>query len=235
MQMLRNAEIAAAGLTDWRKLGQALHARYAVADLASAARLAAVVAEAAAGTASDLRVTLDRGHVDLRLVSPDAVHRDETGTDHVVEWVTQRDVDLARVLSGLAAEAGAVAEPRGITAIELALDTARASELAPVWAALLTGSAASVGRGSIDDDVWDATGQVPYLWFQRTDPHEEPRQRFHLDVWVAPEVAEQRIAAAVAAGGTVVDDSQAPSYVVVADADGNKACVCTSLAPAAGS
>lgn len=235
MQMLRNAEIAAAGLADWRKLGQALHARYAVADLAAAARLAAAVAEAAAGTASDLRVTLDRGHVDLRLVSPDAVYRDETGVDHVVEWVTQRDVDLARVLSAVAAEAGAVAEPRGITAIELALDTARASELAPVWAALLTGSADSVGRGSIDDDVRDATGQVPYLWFQRTDPHEEPRQRFHLDVWVAPEVAEERIAAAVAAGATVVDDSQAPSYVVVADADGNKACVCTSLSPEGGS
>ncbi|NHC24676.1 4a-hydroxytetrahydrobiopterin dehydratase [Nocardioides sp. IC4_145] len=233
--MLRNAEIAAAGLADWRKLGQALHARYAVADLAAAARLAAVVAEAAAGTASDLRVTLDRGHVDLRLVSPDAVYRDETGVDHVVEWVTQRDVDLARVLSAVAAEAGAVPEPRGITAIELALDTARASELAPVWAALLTGSADSVGRGSIDDDVRDATGQVPYLWFQRTDPHEEPRQRFHLDVWVAPEVAEERIAAAVAAGATVVDDSQAPSYVVLADADGNKACVCTSLSPEGGS
>ncbi|MDN4163511.1 VOC family protein [Nocardioides abyssi] len=229
--MLRNAEIAAAGLTDWRKLGQALHARYAVADLAAGARLAGAVAEAAAGTASDLRVTLDRGHVGLRLVSPDAVYRDETGTDHVVEWVTQRDVDLARVLSAVAAEAGAVAEPHGITAIELALDTARAAELAPVWAALLTGSADDVGRGSIDDDVWDSTGQVPYLWFQRTEAHEQPRQRFHLDVWVAPEVAEERVAAAVAAGGTVVDDSQAPAYVVVADPDGNKACVSTSLAP----
>jgi 4a-hydroxytetrahydrobiopterin dehydratase len=45
-------------------------------------------------------------------------------------------------------------------------------------------------------------------------------------------VAEQRIAAAVAAGGIVVDDSQAPSYSVIADQDGNKACVCTAL-PAA--
>ena len=39
-------------------------------------------------------------------------------------------------------------------------------------------------------------------------------------------------AAAVAAGGRVVDDSQAPSFTVVADQDGNKACVCTSLPPA---
>jgi 4a-hydroxytetrahydrobiopterin dehydratase len=45
-------------------------------------------------------------------------------------------------------------------------------------------------------------------------------------------VAEQRIAAAVSAGGIVVDDSQAPSYTVTADQDSNKACVCTTL-PAA--
>ena len=86
--------------------------------------------------------------------------------------------------------------------------------------------------GSIGDDVRDTTGRVPILWFQETDEHETPRQRFHVDVWVPPEVAEQRIAAAVAAGGIVVDDSQAPSYTVIADQDGNKACVCTSLPPA---
>jgi 4a-hydroxytetrahydrobiopterin dehydratase len=45
---------------------------------------------------------------------------------------------------------------------------------------------------------------------------------------VAPEVAEQRIAAAVAAGGIIADDSNAPGYTVVADQDGNKACVCTT-------
>jgi 4a-hydroxytetrahydrobiopterin dehydratase len=58
------------------------------------------------------------------------------------------------------------------------------------------------------------------------------RQRFHIDVWVPPEVAQQRIAAALTAGGIVVDDSQAPSYTVIADQDGKKACVCTTLPPA---
>ena len=101
-----------------------------------------------------------------------------------------------------------------------------------MWAALLTGSLDAHGRGTIGDDVRDATGRVPILWFQDTDEHETPRQRFHLDVWVAPEVADERIAAAVAAGGTIVDDSEAPSYTVIADQDGNKACVCTSLSRA---
>ena len=57
------------------------------------------------------------------------------------------------------------------------------------------------------------------------DEQESPRQRFHVEVYVAPEVAEQRIAAAVAAGGNVVDDSDAPSLTVIADQDGNKGVV----------
>ena len=39
---------------------------------------------------------------------------------------------------------------------------------------------------------------------------------------------EPRIDAALTAGGTLVSDEHAPSYVVLADAHGNKACVCTS-------
>ena len=38
------------------------------------------------------------------------------------------------------------------------------------------------------------------------------RQRFRLDVWVAPEMTEQRINAAVAAGGQIVADNESPSF-----------------------
>jgi 4a-hydroxytetrahydrobiopterin dehydratase len=177
-------------------------------------------------------VTLGGGYVDVKLVSDDAIYRDGDGAEHVVTWVTQKDDDLARRITAIAAEQAVEADPSSITAIELALDTAHAATIAPVWAALLTGSTDARGRGTIGDDVRDATERVPILWFQDTDEHETPRQRFHVDVWVPAEVAEQRIAAAVAAGGTVVDDSQAPSFIVIADQDGNKACVCTML-PAA--
>jgi 4a-hydroxytetrahydrobiopterin dehydratase len=230
MDMLTGEQIAAADLTDWRKLGQGLHARYAVRDFGSAVRFVAALGEAS--ETHHPRVTIGDGYVDLKLISDDAVYRKDDGTEHIVEWVTQQDIDLARRITEIAAEQAVKADPASITAIELALDTAHAATIAPVWSALLTGSTEARGRGTIGDDVRDATGRVPILWFQDTDEHETPRQRFHVDVWVPPEMAGERIAAAVAAGGVVVDDSQAPSYTVIADQDGNKACVCTTL-PAA--
>ncbi|MFK5647236.1 hypothetical protein ACI3ET_12000 [Ornithinimicrobium sp. LYQ121] len=48
---------------------------------------------------------------------------------------------------------------------------------------------------------------------------------------MAPEVAEQRIAA-VAAGGTVADDSDVPSLTMIADQDGNTGVVCVAEPPA---
>lgn len=229
MDMLSGSQIARADLTDWRKLGQGLHARYVTGDFAAGARLVGAIAEAGEAVGHHPRVTLGDSYVDLKLVSDDAVFRDEAGTEHTVEWATQRDVDMAQRVSAIAAEQSVRADPASIITIELALDTADATRIAPMWAALLTGSTDAHGRGTIGDDVRDDTGRVPNLWFQDTDEHETPRQRFHLDVWVAPEVAEQRIAAAVAAGATIVDDSEAPSYTVIADQDGNRACVCTSL------
>ncbi len=232
MDMLTSRQIVESNLTDWRKLGQGLHARYPVGDFGAGVRFVAAVGDAGDVLGHHPRVTMGGEYVDLKLVSDDAVYRDDAGTEHVVEWVTHKDVDLARRITELAAEQGLDADPASITAIELALDTADAATIAPVWAALLTGSTDARGHGTIGDDVRDATGRVPILWFQDTDEHEPPRQRFHIDVWVPPEVAEQRIAAAVSAGGIIVDDSQAPSYTVIADPDGNKACVCTTLPPA---
>jgi len=227
--MLTNQQIADAGLTDWRKLAQGLHARFAVGSFAQGAAVVAAVAEVGEAVGHHPRVTLGERSVDLALIGGDAVYRDTEGAVHVVEWVTQRDVDLARRISGLAAEHGLVADPAGITTIELALDTAHSATIAPVWAALLTGSTEASGHGTISADVSDPLRRVPLLWFQETDDHDTPRQRFHVDVWVAPEVAEARIAAAVAAGAVVVDDSEAPAFTVLADQDGNRACVCTSL------
>ncbi|GAA1784069.1 4a-hydroxytetrahydrobiopterin dehydratase [Agromyces lapidis] len=234
MDMLKGEQIAAANLTDWRKLAQGLHARFVVDGFSSGARFVVAVGEAGDALGHHPRVSIGEGHVDLELVSDDAVYRDGEGIEHLVEWVTRQDVDLARRITEIAADQGIVADPASVSEIELGLDTTRSATIAPVWAALLTGSAESQGRGSPSDEVRDATARVPNLWFGDGDgdEHETARQRFHLEVYVAPEVAEQRIAAAVAAGGTVVDDRDAPSLTVIADQDGNTGVVCVDVSAA---
>ena len=232
MDMLKGAQIAEANLTDWRKLAQGLHARYLVDDFGTGARFVAAVGEAGDALGHHPRVSIGNGYVDLELVTDDAIYRDEEGTDHVVEWVTQQDLDLARRITEFAADHEVDADPASVSDIELGLDTARSATIAPVWAALLTGSAEAQGRGSPSDEIRDATGRVPNLWFGDAVQDETPRQRFHIEVYVAPEVAERRIAAALAAGGTVVDDSKSPSLTVIADQDGNKGVVCVDVSAA---
>ncbi|HET6625940.1 MAG TPA: 4a-hydroxytetrahydrobiopterin dehydratase [Nocardioidaceae bacterium] len=213
MEKLTTQQILDAHLDDWRKLAQGLHARFSTGDFAAGLRFVTAVGEAAEAANHHPDVKLTYPRVDVTLVS------------HDVGGITQRDLDLARQISEIARDQGAAAEPGALAEIELALDTADLAAVGPFWAALLTGSAASLGG----DDVVDPSGQVPLLWFQHTDPHETPRQRFHVDLWVPHDVADERIAAAVAAGGRVVDETEKPSFVVLADPEGNKACVCTCL------
>jgi 4a-hydroxytetrahydrobiopterin dehydratase len=232
MDMLKGDQIAEANLTDWRKLAQGLHARYLVDDFGAAVRFVAAVGEAGDALGHHPRVSIGNGYVDLKLITDDAIYRDDEGTEHVIEWVTQQDVDLARRITEFAADHKVDADPAAVSMIELGLDTARAATIAPMWAILLTGNAEAQGHGSPSDEIRDATGRIPNLWFGDADEHETPRQRFHIEVYVAPEVAEQRIAAALAAGGTIVDDSNAPSVTVIADQDGNKGCICIDASAA---
>lgn len=213
MEKITSRHLLDARLDDWRKLTQALHARFRTGDFAKGLAFVTAVTEAAERAGHHPDVTLTYPFVEMRLIS------------HDVSQVTQRDIDLARQISEIARTQGIDAEPGALAEIEIALDAAELAAVGPFWAALLTGSASSF----TDDEVVDPPRRVPSLWFQHTDAHETPRQRFHLDLWVPHDVAEERIAAAVAAGGRVIDDKEAPAFVVLADPEGNKACVCTCL------
>lgn len=232
MDMLMGDKIAEAGLTDWRMLAQGLHARYLVEDFGASVRFVSAVGEAGDPLGHHPRVSIGRGHVDLELVTADAVYRPDDDTELILEWVTQQDVDLARRITEIAADHGLEADPASVSEMELGLDTANSATIAPVWAALLTGDPASQGLGSPSDEVRDATVRVPNLWFGDADQDQAAGQRFRVEVYVAPEVVEGRVAAAVAAGGTVVDASDAPGLTVIADQDGNKGIVCANM-PAA--
>jgi 4a-hydroxytetrahydrobiopterin dehydratase len=214
MERLSNQQVLDAGLTDWRKLAQALHARFAIADYIGASAFVAAVAQVAESDDHRPDLRLSHGVVDVSLCTR------EDGL-----WVTQQDIDMARRISEIARDHGLEPEPSAVAQLEIALDTAHEDGVAGFWSVLLTGSP----DNKIYDSIFDPTGRVPALWFQGTDEHEPPRQRWHFDLWLAPEVADERIAAAIAARGSIVDDSEAPSFTVLADPDGNRVCVCTSL------
>jgi 4a-hydroxytetrahydrobiopterin dehydratase len=212
MERLNNHQILDADLVDWRKLAQALHARYSIPNYDVAATFVAAVAQVAEadGHHPDMKVT--HGVIDISLCT----HEDGL-------WVTQKDIDMAKRISDIAGKIGLDPRPSEVTQLEIALDTADEDGAGAFWSVLLTGSP----DNKVYDSVFDPTGRVPGLWFQGTDAHEAPRQRWHFDLWLAPEVAEGRIAAAVATGGSVVDNSGAPSFTVLADPEGNRVCICT--------
>ncbi|MDT0203396.1 4a-hydroxytetrahydrobiopterin dehydratase [Nocardioides sp. AE5] len=201
------------GLDDWRSIYLTLRTRFRTGDFATGLRLVNAIGEAAEAANHHPDVDLRYGHVDVTL------------TSHDVHAKTQRDVDLARRISGIAAGLGVAADPGVVQELELAIDTWDIAEIRPFWAAVL----ALADSPRLDDELVDPSGNLPTIWFQHTDRHEEPRQRFHLDIRVPPEVAGPRIAAALAAGGVLADESQAPAFTVLADSQGNKACVCTHL------
>ena len=210
-QRLTSAQVAELGLDDWRMLFQTLQACYRTDDFAAALRLADAVGAAAEEANHHPDLDLRWGQLGVRLAS------------HDVSGITDRDVRLARRITELAAEQGARPDPTSVQVLEIALDTADSDRVRPFWRAVLGLSDSKVHEG----ELVDGDGILPTLWFQSTDPHEEPRQRFHLDIRVPPEVAEDRIRAALDAGGTLVSDSHAPTFWVLADPDGNKACVTT--------
>jgi 4a-hydroxytetrahydrobiopterin dehydratase len=211
MSKLDGRQIAEAGLQGWANLTGGLQTRIHTPDFA--AGLAVVDAIGAVAEDMDHHPDLDLRytHVDVRLSS------------HDVGGVTGRDVRLARKITTIAATAGHELECATVSRLELGLDTPAMAALLPFWQAAL-GLGTTAGHN--DDELVDPHGALPTLWFQRSGT-EEPRQRWHPDVWVDPAQVQPRIDAAVAAGGTLVDSGAAPRFWVLADPDGNKVCLCT--------
>jgi 4a-hydroxytetrahydrobiopterin dehydratase len=208
--VLRPLQVAEEGLDDWRLLFHGLHACYRFRDFATGLRLVAAIGAVAEELDHHPDLDLRYGRLRIRLSS------------HDVRGVTARDVRLARRITELAATEDVRADPACLQVLELALDTADSAAIKPFWRAVL-----GLAESAHDEELVDPDGSLPTLWFQATEPHDEPRQRFHVDVRVPPEVAPGRVEAALAAGGRLVSDERAPTFWVLADAQGNKACVTT--------
>jgi 4a-hydroxytetrahydrobiopterin dehydratase len=147
-----------------------------------------------------------------------------------VGGVTERDVALAQRITALAAELRldtvSTGGGRSVQVLEIGIDTLDAAAIRPFWRAVL-GYTDEPGRSGPWDGLVDPLGQGPAVWFQRMDAPRPERNRIHLDVSVPHDEAEPRIQAALAAGGTVLRDTDAPAFWVLADAEGNEACITT--------
>jgi 4a-hydroxytetrahydrobiopterin dehydratase len=197
------------GLDDWRFVLGAIHAEFRAGSFPAAASLVSAVADAA--KESD-------HHPDIDVRYPDRIR--VVLMTHATGGLTNLDVDLARQISMLAARVRATSEPTAPQSVEIAIDTMDADRIRPFWAAVL-------GYRDVDGYLVDPLRIGPPVWFQQMEEPRTDRDRFHVDVSVPHDVAEARIAAALAAGGTLVTDRFARSWWVLADADGNEACVCT--------
>jgi 4a-hydroxytetrahydrobiopterin dehydratase len=210
---LRYPELMAQeGLDDWRFLLGRLHARFKTGSFVEGLELVTRITEAAEAANHHPDVVLTYPQVDVDLHS------------HDVGGVTSRDLDLARQISAIAAELGVESAPREVSTLELALDVPDSDEVRPFWAAVL-----GYEYSEQWPEVFDPGGRNNTLWFQKApEATGEVQQRFHLDIVVPREVAEERLQAALDAGGTLVSTADVPAFWVLADQHGNKVCICTA-------
>jgi 4a-hydroxytetrahydrobiopterin dehydratase len=198
----------------WRVLLLWLQAAFRVPDLATAAAFAARVAEAADRAGARPDVTLRPDQVQIRTT---------TGRAH---GLTEADLALAAAVSAIADELGLAGDPALLTSQEIAIDALDIPAVAPFWRAVL-GYVPEPGTDPDDPALADPGALGPGYWFQQMDAPRPQRNRIHVDVTVPHDQAEARVAAALAAGGTLVSDTRAPAFWVLADPEGNEACVCT--------
>jgi 4a-hydroxytetrahydrobiopterin dehydratase len=204
-------------LPDWRFLLGGLEATYRAGSFGKAGELAAAVA-AAADEAGH--------HPDLDLRYPDRLHVVLT-THAAGARVTTRDVELAGTISRLASEVGARSEPLAAACTEIAIDALDIDAVRPFWMAVLGYVEAAAPSSGPVSAIVDPARIGPPVWFQQMDAPRPQRNRIHVDVTVPHDVADERVATAVAAGGRVVSDRRARAFWVLADPEGNEACICT--------
>jgi 4a-hydroxytetrahydrobiopterin dehydratase len=207
MTKLTGQQIADEALDGWANLLGGLQTRIRTGDFATGLKVVGAIGAVAEQMNHHPDLDLRYTHIDARLRS------------HDVRGITDRDVRLARAISSIASGTGVAMECATVSRMELGLDSPAYRAILPFWGAVLVMDAEEY-------EIRDPFGALPVIWFQESGT-QEPRQRWHPDVWVAPDQVQPRIDAAIRAGGTLVSDEDAPSFWVLADPEGNKVCLCT--------
>jgi len=188
------------GVQDWRVLFWGAHAFYRTASFAEAARFVTAIAEVAASVGHDPDVDMRPEGVTVRTFS----RRDGA--------LSPIDAELATRISTAAGALGLQSDPSQLTVVGIAVAQHDGVDTRPFWSAAL-------GYDDLGpEDAVDPQRRGPHLWFHGLEPSVPGRGRTHIDVSVPREVAEQRVAAAVAAGGRIAR-SNAPEWWTLASPD----------------
>lgn len=203
------------GMGDWPVLSDGAYAYFRTASFTAGARFVAAIAALPGldehGPAIDLR----QDGITVRLIT----------IDDDYYGMSTRDIELARLISGVALDLGIEADASAVQSILVVPGAPDIAAVVPFWRAVL---GYEPRADSPDEDLVDPHDRGPAFWFETMH---EPRQgggAIHLGIWVPYEQAEARVAAALAAGGHLVRD-RAPSWWTLADDAGNEADIGTIM------
>lgn len=192
------------GVDDWRVLWSVAFALYRTADFATGVRLVAEIGRLAEAAGHHPDLNLRATVLEVRLVTKE-------------RWsLTETDLQLAQQIAAAAAALGVRADPGSTRTWEIALDALDVDKVRAFWCAVLGYETAG------DTDISDPDGLYPPIYVQQMDVMRKGRNRIHVDVGVPHDQAEARVAAALAAGGTLVTDQYAPMHWTLADPEGNE-------------
>jgi 4a-hydroxytetrahydrobiopterin dehydratase len=206
----------------WRYLLGRVRTSVLVLSLAQAANVAASAVEVC-GEDADRHLIADirQRRVILTLQSLDEAK------------VTPRDIELAGKITETVRAAGLRTEPeigtgaaRSIQMLEIGIDALNIPAIRPFWKAIL-GYGDEPGYDGPEGSIIDPVGQGPAIWFQQMDQPRPQRNRIHFDIAVPHDEVEKRVDAALKAGGKLLTAEYAPMFWVLADAEGNEACITT--------
>ena len=209
-----NAFEAAEGTADWRVVGDGACAFFATDSFGASARFVAAIAGLPGIAEHAPDVDVRAGGVTVRLRT------------YAEDWygMSQRDLDAARRISALAREHGLAADISAIASFLVVPGALSTAEVFPFWQAVL---GYEPRRDSPEEDLVDPHGRLPGFWFEGMDePRGDGGGAIHVAIWLPHELAEARVAAALAAGGRLVRD-HSPAWWTLADAAGNEADVAT--------
>lgn len=197
------------GVEDWRVLAHGICAHFRTGSFATGVELVDAIGELADAANHHPDVDLRYTAVTVRLVS------------HDIGGLSERDAELARRISAAARDLDVPADPTVVQDLDLTVSADDVADVLPFWRAVL-GYDESGDRG-----LEDPGSRWPSIHFRSSGTPRDQGDRVRLDVWVPHDQAEERVAAALDAGGRLVSDEHAPAWWTLADSEDNEVDVAT--------